>query len=198
MLSAVNASTVSVSKGLNPGFAVQSFNGTALNAFTILVGSFDANPVNPTAESLQALLQTTAFNEFGRSAAPATGLVTASITKNTFADIPATEFNSRNIYVVVMNDATAALATEFALLTLDATSPANTWVFPGDVTNALTTTNAPTGTLTNFATLVGTEIDNPNSSSQVPEFLQLAPVPEPGVTSLLLVLAGLAGARRRR
>ncbi len=195
LIANASASTVSLSKGLNPGFNVQSDAGILLSNFTILVGSFDVNPVAPTAIVLQALLQTEAFNQFGQATAPATGLITASLTKNDFSTGPAaTEFNGRNIYAVVMNAATAALSTEFGLMTLDSTSTAGTWVFPADVTSALVTTNAPTGLLTNFATVVGTEIDNATG----PESLRLAAIPEPSSIGLLSVLLGLGIARRRR
>jgi hypothetical protein len=165
-----------------------------LSSFTILVGSFDVNPVAPTATDLQSLLQTQAFNQFGQATAPASGLITASLTKNDFSTGPAaSEFNGRNIYAVVMNAATAALSTQFGLMTLDATSTAGTWVFPADVTSALVTTNAPTGLLTNFATVVGTEINNATGA----DTLQLVAVPEP--TSMVLLVGSLAlGLRRRR
>ena len=189
-----SASTVSLSKGLNPGFNVQSSEGILLSSFTILVGSFDVNPVAPTATDLQSLLQTQAFNQFGQATAPASGLITASLTKNDFSTGPAaSEFNGRNIYAVVMNAATAALSTQFGLMTLDATSTVGTWVFPADVTSALVTTNAPTGLLTNFATVVGTEINNAAGA----DTLQLVAVPEP--TSMVLLVGSLAlGLRRRR
>lgn len=196
LISTSSASTVSLNRGLNPGFNVLSPGGTILSSFSMLIGSFNSNPSSGiSATELQALLATgTAFNEFGAATAPANGLLTGSVTKNDFSVGPAaTAFNNRNIYVVVMNGATSAASSAFGLITVDTTSTAGTWVFPADVTSALVTTNAPTGTLANFATVLGTEIDNPTS----PESFRLSAVPEPSA-SLLLVLLGSLGILRRK
>lgn len=193
--SASHASTVSINRGLNPGFNIQNNSGTVITTYSILVGSFDVNPVAPAPATLKALLQTAAFNEFGLATAPAGGLLAGSITKNDFTTGPApTEFNGKNIYVVVMDAATAAASNEFALLTVDTTSPAGTWVFPADVTSALTTTNAPAGLISSFATVLGTEIDNATG----PESLRLAAIPEPTTTVLASGLLALGFFRRRR
>ena len=189
-----NASTVSLSKGLNPGFNIQSSAGVVLTNFTILVGAFDMNPIAPTALTLKALLATTAFSEFGRATAPAGGLVTASITRNDFSTGPAASaFNGKNIYAVIMDSTTSAASNQFGLITVDTTSPAGTWVFPADTTSALVTTNAPTGLLTNFATQVGSEIDNATG----PETLRLQVVPEASTSFLVLLSVGLLARRKR-
>jgi len=196
LVGSASASTVAMAKGLSAGFNVTSPTGTVLTNFTMSFGAFATNPAaGITAAQLKTLLTTTtSFSEFAAATAPVGGLLTASVTNNTFAagtPQPAA-FNGKNIYVVVMDGATATASNAFSLITLDTTSPAGTWVFPADVTSALVTTNAPSATTTSFLTVLGNEI------AGTPNSLQLSAVPEPTVS--LMGLIGAIGflARRRR
>ncbi|MES2705386.1 MAG: hypothetical protein V4726_02175 [Verrucomicrobiota bacterium] len=190
------AISVSVSKGLNPGFNAQSSGGSTLTTFNLFLGSFDAGITADTIKASGAgigALIAASFNEYGTATAPANGLITGSFTKSDFTNFAATEFNGKNMFLIVTTGTTASGGQEYAILTTGATSPAETWVFPSDVTAPIGTTNAPSGVPANFSLVYG----NLKDAASGVDTIQLVAIPEVS-SSLLSGLAVLGLITRRK
>lgn len=185
-----DAATITLNKGLSPGFMLQTSAGANLSGGVVAIGTF-ANglaPATPADGIYTSILSS--FREFGTAAAPAAGSpITGSVTV-----VPASpaDFNTLQMYMIVGNGATLAASTEIAIVT---NTPATS--FPANTT-AAGSTNFNVNTFSNLAVVAGAGALTDNASG--PESLKMVPivpVPEPTVFGLLGACLAF-GIRRRR
>lgn len=200
-LSAVasQAATVAISRS-GVGIIPITSTGTPLSSggYYIGVGTFagDAPSISDEASLLAAV---SSFREFANAVAPISGGTVGTVTGSFTGGLTnATQFNSKEIFVLIGNGATQATSTEFAIIR--GTSP--TWQFVSDVSVADnipvvirdTTMFAPVGTF-------NTEVVNGTTADTIKDQITLMPVekvPEPSTTVLGAVLGlGLMMRRRR-
>ena len=184
----VSGATITLNKGLSPGFNVQNSAGTSTAGF-VFIGTFAGGtaPGTPVGGDYTNLIST--FQIFGSIATPVAGTaLSGGITAS-----PATpaNFNTFQMYMIVANNASLAAATQFGLFT---NTPAT--AFPAD-TLAAGSTNFNVNVFTALGVVAGagSKIDNATGADTL-RLVNVVPIPEP--STALLGLLGVAGLIRRR
>lgn len=168
---ASQAATITLNKGLSPGFMVLDSSGANAGGTTLFIGTWAGGTEPPTlgADPAGALAS---FRVFGTAAGPAAGApITGSVT--TIPGTPA-DFNTLKMYIVVANSNSLATATQaFVGVNTPATS------FPADTT-AASSTNFNVNTFANLAPVqaVGSTVNNATGPESL-RMVNLDVIPEP-------------------
>jgi len=191
-----NAANVVLSKGTGAGINVLSSTGASLSSFTIFVGTFASAPTAFNAGNFASVASS--FIEFGNAAAPGTGLLTGTIARTDFTGAAAaSNFNNRQVYVIVANTSSLASATEAGLFTKSAIR--TDYIFPADTPGALANIGAST---INFGAIspIGDTTAIDAVPTTTPDSLKLAfvGVPEPSTGLVAMLGLGLLAVRRRK
>lgn len=183
-----NAATITLNKGLSPGFNIQDASGASSSGF-IFIGTFAGGtaPGTPAGGDYSSVISS--FRTFGSVAAPAAGTaISGSVTSS-----PATpaNFNTLQMYMIVANNSVLGSATQFGLFT---NTPST--FFPADTTAAGSFNfNVNVFSALGVVAGAGSLIDNATGADTL-RLVNVAAIPEPSVA--LLGALGLIGLVRRR
>ena len=185
MASAANAVTITLNKGLSPGFTVQNTAGAATQSF-IFIGTY-ADGALPGDTAIPSLISN--FLVFGSLAAPIASGATISGGGDYSGALAASNFNTEKMFMFVADTNNLATATQIGLF---GNVPAT--FFPADVT-AGGSFNFNVNTFASLEVIAGagSKIDNATGA----DVLRLVAVPEPSA-ALLGALGVVAFLRRRR